>query len=88
MSTSINETSSINTGAYQQIQKASSTTKSADAYNPNVYLKELNERVNPPVIAGAWNGKSAFGSAQPTVMIRSSLNHQYSIFNTSESKRA
>ena len=69
MSMNVNGTPSANTGAYQQLHKASGARGSAGAYDPNAYLKELNERVDAPVVAGAWNGKSAFGSAQPTVMI-------------------
>ena len=69
MSMNVNGAASVNTGAYQQMHKASGAKRSTGAYDPNAYLKELNERVNAPVIAGAWNGKSAFGSAQPTVMI-------------------
>lgn len=69
MSMNVNGVGSVNAGAYQQMHKASGVKGSAGAYDPNAYLKELNDRVNAPVIAGAWNGKSPFGSAQPTVMI-------------------
>ncbi len=53
----------------QQSTAASTSGKTNGEYNQSQYLKELNERVNANVIAGAWNGKSQFGSGDRTTVM-------------------
>ncbi len=53
----------------QQSTAASTTGKTNGEYNQSEYLKGLNERVNANVIAGAWNGKSQFGSGDRTTVM-------------------
>lgn len=76
MSANIGDWRSANGMSYQdaktRIQKnrTGGTDGANGNYNQSAYLSELNKRVNVNVIAGAWNGKSAFGSNQGyTVMI-------------------
>lgn len=76
MSMSVNASGSINTSVYQQMQKSSGAGGAAGAnkpYNQGEYLQGLNKRVNATVLAGAWNGKSAFGSTSPTVMVHPAM---------------
>ncbi len=65
-----------NYNIHQQTQRRAQAADAAQAqqtggeYDQARYLRELNERVDANVIAGAWNGRNEFGSKNgSTVMI-------------------
>lgn len=72
MSIAVGNSASASNPVYQQL-KSTTAGSAAKGYDQNQYLEELNRRVKAPVIAGAWNGKSPFGSARPTVMVNPAM---------------
>ncbi len=70
MSMNVTGAASMNIQSYQQMQKTAAAGK---PYNQGEYLSGLNKRVNATVLAGAWNGKTAFGSTSPTVMVHPAM---------------